>query len=58
VQRPEDLPAVYEQISQELRQQYLLLFYTEASDPDHWHTLRIDPRKRGVTIRAPRGFFP
>jgi VWFA-related protein len=58
VQRPEDLPGVYEQISEELGQQYLLLFYTEASNPDHWHTLRIEAKKRGVTIRAPRGFFP
>jgi VWFA-related protein len=58
VQRPEDLPGVYEQISEELGQQYLLLFYTEAANPDHWHTLRVDAKKRGVTIRAPRGFFP
>ncbi|MDX1583832.1 MAG: VWA domain-containing protein [Thermoanaerobaculia bacterium] len=58
VQRPEELPEVYEKISKELEQQYLILFYAEETDIDRWHTLRVESVESDLFIRAPRGYFP
>jgi hypothetical protein len=52
------LPSVYRRIAEELRQQYLMIFYAEGSGTDVWHTLRVDPARRGLTLRAPTGYFP
>jgi VWFA-related protein len=57
VQKPSELPGVYRRISDELRRQHLLVFYSESEEHDRWHSLDIRPRRKG-TYRVPRGYFP
>jgi Ca-activated chloride channel family protein len=57
IQKERELPAVYQRIAAELRQQYQLVFYSAAGAPDQWHALRVDTRG-GQTLRVPRGYFP
>jgi Ca-activated chloride channel family protein len=57
VQKPSELPGVYRRISEELRRQHILVFHSEGSNRDEWHTLALEPRRRG-TYRIPRGYFP
>lgn len=57
IQSERELPAVYGRIANELRQQYQLVFYSDASAPDQWHPLRIESRG-GQNLRIPRGYFP
>jgi Ca-activated chloride channel family protein len=52
-----ELPAVYNKVAQELRQQYTLSFRSDTSTPDEWHSLAIQS-KRGMQLRIPRGYFP
>ncbi len=56
IQRESELPGVYARIAEELRQQYLLLFYSDPSAPDQWHSLAIEDGKSA--LRIPRGYFP
>jgi VWFA-related protein len=58
IERADQLPSVYRRIAEELRQQYLMIFYAEGSGTDVWHTLRVDPARKGLTLRAPTGYFP
>jgi Ca-activated chloride channel family protein len=57
IQRERELPAVYERIAAELRQQYQLAFYSDLSTADQWHALSIEDRG-GHQLRIPRGYFP
>ncbi|HET7434897.1 MAG TPA: VWA domain-containing protein, partial [Thermoanaerobaculia bacterium] len=57
IQTERELPAVYGKIANELRQQYQLVFYSDASAPDQWHPLRVESRG-GQSLRIPRGYFP
>ncbi|HSP15562.1 MAG TPA: VWA domain-containing protein [Thermoanaerobaculia bacterium] len=52
-----ELPGVYRRIADELRQQYQIAFYSEASAADQWHALAIEDRG-GHQLRIPRGYFP
>jgi Ca-activated chloride channel homolog len=52
-----ELPAVYRRIADELREQYQIAFYSEASSADQWHALAIEDRG-GHQLRIPRGYFP
>jgi len=57
VQKQSELPAVYRKISEELRQQRILMFYSEGTGRDVWHSLAL----RGSAaerVRIPRGYFP
>lgn len=58
IRRPSELPSVYRQISNELKQQYLLAFYTRTDATDAWHTISLETTRRGLRLRAPRGYFP
>ena len=58
IERADQLSGVYRRIAQELRQQYLMVFYSESSGSDTWHSLRVEPVDRRLSIRAPRGYFP
>ena len=58
VGRPEELPAVYGAIAEELAQQYLVSFYSEGAGTDRWHTLSVSTSRKGVDLRSPRGYFP
>ena len=51
------LPEVYSRIARELRQQYQLVFYSDPSAEDEWHSLRIESRGKH-SLRIPRGYFP
>ncbi len=57
VQRESELGGVYARIAQELRQQYQLVFHSEADVADQWRPLRVESRA-GHSLRAPRGYFP
>jgi Ca-activated chloride channel family protein len=57
IQTERELPAVYARIAQELRQQYQLVFHSEASLPDQWRPLRIETTSKHQ-LRIPKGYFP
>lgn len=57
VQSERELPAVYDRIAAELRQQYQLVFYSDATVADQWHALAVTSRA-GHRLRVPRGYFP
>ncbi|HJT18073.1 MAG TPA: VWA domain-containing protein [Thermoanaerobaculia bacterium] len=57
IQRESELPSVYARIAQELRNQYQLDFYSDASAPDLWHALQIRS-SAGQNLRIPSGYFP
>ena len=57
IRRENELPAVYEKIAAELRQQYQLVFYSDPSAADVWHSLAIQSRA-GQQLRIPKGYFP
>jgi Ca-activated chloride channel family protein len=55
IQKERELPKVYERLAQELRQQYQIVFYSEASVADQWRSLKVES---GRELRIPRGYFP
>jgi Ca-activated chloride channel family protein len=57
IQSERELGNVYGRIATELRQQYQLIFHSDAAMADQWRSLKIDS-KRGHTLRAPKGYFP
>jgi Ca-activated chloride channel family protein len=57
IQSERELGTVYGRIATELRQQYQLIFHSDAAMADQWRSLKIDS-KRGHTLRAPKGYFP
>ena len=57
IQRESELPGVYSRIAAELRQQYHVVFHSDASMPDQWRSLRI-VSSAGHELRIPRGYFP
>jgi Ca-activated chloride channel family protein len=57
IQRERELPAVYARIAQELRQQYQIVFHSEASAPDQWRSLKA-MSSGGHVLRIPKGYFP
>jgi Ca-activated chloride channel family protein len=57
IQKERELPAVYSRLADELRQQYQILFYSDVSTTDQWHSLAIEDRG-GHQLRIPRGYFP
>ncbi len=57
IQREAELPAVYGRIARELRQQYQLVFHSEAAFADQWRSLRV-VSSAGLKLRAPKGYFP
>ena len=57
IQSERELANVYGRIAAELRQQYQLIFHSEASLPDQWRSLKIESTA-GHQLRVPRGYFP
>jgi Ca-activated chloride channel family protein len=57
IQSERELGPVYTRIAQELRQQYQVVFHSEADVADQWRPLRVESRA-GHSLRAPRGYFP
>ncbi|HEV8432926.1 MAG TPA: VWA domain-containing protein [Thermoanaerobaculia bacterium] len=57
IKKEAELPAVYQRLANELRQQYQLVFYAPAESGDNWHTLIVTSRA-GQQLRAPKGYFP
>ena len=57
IQSERELGRVYTRIAQELRQQYQIVFYSEANVPDQWRSLQV-VSSAGQNLRAPRGYFP
>lgn len=58
IRKPAELEGVYRQISDELRNQYIIRFRTESDGRDAWHSLGVSSSLRGVQLRVPRGYFP
>lgn len=57
IQKERELASVYARIAQELRQQYQIVFHSEADVADQWRSLRIES-SAGHNLRIPRGYFP
>ncbi|HXT49820.1 MAG TPA: VWA domain-containing protein [Thermoanaerobaculia bacterium] len=57
IQRESELAGVYAKIARELRQQYQLVFHSEAAMPDQWRPLKVASTS-GLKLRAPTGYFP
>jgi VWFA-related protein len=57
IQKESELPAVYAKLAQELRQQYQLVFYSDAAAQDSWHALKIESSAK-QQLRIPNGYFP
>lgn len=57
IQSERELAPVYTRIAQELRQQYQLVFRSEAEVPDQWRSLAVTS-SGGHHLRIPRGYFP
>lgn len=57
IQNERELDRVYARIAQELRQQYQIVFHSEADVPDQWRTLKV-VSSAGHNLRIPRGYFP
>lgn len=57
IQKESELPAVYARIAAELRQQYQVVFYSDAGAADRWRSLAVESRA-GHRLRIPRGYFP
>ncbi|HSY47221.1 MAG TPA: VWA domain-containing protein [Thermoanaerobaculia bacterium] len=52
-----ELPDVYAKLASELRNQYQLVFNSDPSATDEWHTLAITS-SAGQQLRVPLGYFP
>ena len=57
IQSERELGGVYARLANELRQQYQVVFHSEASIPDQWRPLAIQS-SAGHQLRIPRGYFP
>jgi Ca-activated chloride channel homolog len=57
IQSERELAGVYTRIAQELRQQYQIVFHSEADTPDQWRSVAVTS-KAGHQLRVPRGYFP
>lgn len=57
ISKESELPQVYARLSQELRQQYLLQFYSAPEAADTWHALALHS-SGGQELRIPKGYFP
>ncbi|HEX7153135.1 MAG TPA: VWA domain-containing protein [Thermoanaerobaculia bacterium] len=57
IKNERELPAVYNRIAQELRQQYRVVFYSDPTATEAWHPLAIQS-KAGHSLRIPKGYFP
>lgn len=57
IQNERELAAVYTRIAQELRQQYQIIFHSEAESTDRWRSLAVTS-SGGHQLRVPRGYFP
>lgn len=57
IQSERELERVYTRIAAELRQQYQIVFHSEADVADQWRSLRI-VSSGGHDLRIPRGYFP
>ena len=57
IQSERELGPVYTRIAAELRQQYQLVFRSEADVADQWRPLKIISNA-GHTLRTPKGYFP
>jgi Ca-activated chloride channel homolog len=54
-----DLPQIYETILDELRSQYVLGFVPAAAPGrGKYHKLEIEVKRKGVTVRHRKGYFP
>ena len=53
-----ELGGVYQRIADELRKQYFLAYSTSNKTWDgRWIPVKLEPQRKGLTIRARRGFF-
>ena len=57
IQREAELAPVYAKIARELRQQYQLVFHSEAGIADQWRPIEV-ASTTGLKLRAPTGYFP
>jgi VWFA-related protein len=57
--KTDKLPGVYDEISRQLRSQYLLAYASPSSEGvDHFRTVRVDVSRPGLRARTIAGYFP
>jgi VWFA-related protein len=54
---PTDLDAAFEAINAELRSQYSISYRPTTPRDGKYHEIEIDPQKRGMRVRARKGYF-
>ena len=52
-----DLTSSFRQIGHELRSQYVVLFRPNTPRDGSFHTIKVVARRRGVTVRARKGYY-
>ena len=58
ISEPSLAPAVFEEILQELRDQYVLGYYPSVDrDDGKWHTVKVRVRPRDLQVRARSGYW-
>lgn len=57
IQKERELPDVYARLAAELKNQYQVVFYSDAGGADEWHDLTVSSRG-GQRLRVPKGYFP
>ncbi|MBI4464133.1 MAG: VWA domain-containing protein [Acidobacteria bacterium] len=55
--RWEDLNTAFQEIDAELRSQYSLSYRPTTPRDGHYHAIEIVPRKKGLRVRARRGYY-
>lgn len=59
IRKIDQLPDTYAEIERELRSQYILSYYTEASSKDHkYRTVEVTVSRPDLKVRTIRGFIP
>lgn len=53
----EDLGAIYQEIAEELRSQYLVAYYPEARGDDVWRRVTVEVDRPGLKVRTISGYF-
>ena len=53
----EDLTAVYAEIAEELRSQYLLAYYAEDLPEETFRRVRVEAVEKDLSVRTIAGYF-
>ena len=55
--RPEALAAAFSKLDEEIRGGYDISYYLHVPPDNAYHRLRVEPKDKSLTVRAPSGYF-